>query len=121
MWSPTAIWTPAWPTRALAWGFPSPGFSRWRKGPQGGLDPTSPSSWTSPRRRPTPKADPLQRNPIDDIAGATWCPTDGVLDPHGIAMAFLAEAKRLGAAVRLNAPAQAIANAGSPAAAPSPF
>ncbi|MCM5570356.1 FAD-binding oxidoreductase [Burkholderiaceae bacterium FT117] len=54
---------------------------------------------------------------IDDIAGATWCPADGVLDPHGIAMAFLAEARRLGAAVRLNAPAQAIANAGSPAAA----
>jgi len=53
---------------------------------------------------------------IDDIAGATWCPTDGILDPHGITMAFLARARALGAALRLNAPVEAIANAGSAAA-----
>lgn len=53
---------------------------------------------------------------VDDIAGATWCPTDGILDPHGITMAFLAQAKRLGATLKLNAPVEAIAGAGSAAA-----
>jgi sarcosine oxidase subunit beta len=52
---------------------------------------------------------------IDDIAGATWGPSDGTLDPHGIASAFLAEARRLGASVALDAPVQAIADAGTPA------
>jgi sarcosine oxidase subunit beta len=50
---------------------------------------------------------------VDDIAGATWCPADGIVDPHGITMAFLAEARRLGATLKLNAPVQAIANAGN--------
>lgn len=54
---------------------------------------------------------------IDDIAGATWCAADGILDPHGITMAFLAAARRSGAALRLNAPVRAIAKAGPAGAA----
>jgi len=50
---------------------------------------------------------------VDDIAGATWCPADGIVDPHGITMAYLAEARRLGTTLKLNAPALAIANAGA--------
>ena len=50
---------------------------------------------------------------IDDIAGATWCPADGIIDPHGTAMAFLAAARAHGAVLRLQADVQRIANAGS--------
>lgn len=53
---------------------------------------------------------------IDDIAGATWCPTDGIIDPHGAAMAFLAGARAQGATLKLQADVQRIANAGSPEA-----
>src|SRR5690606_11478090 len=45
---------------------------------------------------------------VDDIAGATWCATDGIIDPHGITMAFLAEARRHGATLRVGTPVQAI-------------
>lgn len=53
---------------------------------------------------------------IDDIAGATWCATDGVIDPHGAAMAFLAGARRHGAVLKTGAGVERIANAGSAAA-----
>jgi sarcosine oxidase subunit beta len=52
---------------------------------------------------------------IDGIAGATWGPQDGIVDPHGITMRFLAEARRHGAMLCLNAPVEAIASAGSAA------
>ena len=32
-----------------------------------------------------------------DLAGATFCPTDGLADPHGVTAAYCAAAKRLGA------------------------
>jgi sarcosine oxidase subunit beta len=50
---------------------------------------------------------------IDDIAGATWCATDGIIDPHGAAMAFLARARANAAVVKLQAEVETIANAGS--------
>lgn len=53
---------------------------------------------------------------LDDIAGATWCAADGIVDPHGITMAFLAQARRLGASVKLATPVLAIEQAGSTAA-----
>lgn len=34
---------------------------------------------------------------VDDLAGATWCATDGVVDPHGICMEYVARARALGA------------------------
>jgi sarcosine oxidase subunit beta len=33
----------------------------------------------------------------DDLAGATFCASDGLADPHGVTAAYLAAAKRLGA------------------------
>jgi sarcosine oxidase subunit beta len=38
---------------------------------------------------------PLLRT--DDLAGATFCATDGLADPHGVTAAYYAAAKRLGA------------------------
>jgi len=53
---------------------------------------------------------------VDDIAGASWCAADGIVDPHGITMAFLSAARRHGASVQLNSPVQAIENGGSASA-----
>jgi sarcosine oxidase, subunit beta len=49
---------------------------------------------------------------VDDIAGASWCASDGIVDPHGITTAFLAQARRLGARLLLKSPVTAIARAG---------
>ncbi|HRO61083.1 MAG TPA: FAD-dependent oxidoreductase [Burkholderiaceae bacterium] len=58
----------------------------------------------------------IVRARIDDVAGATWCASDGIVDPHGITMAFLAEARRHGASIRLNAPVEAIDDGGDASA-----
>ncbi len=45
-------------------------------------------------------ADVARRWPLlatDDLIGATFCPTDGLADPHGVTAAYCAAAKRLGA------------------------
>ena len=34
---------------------------------------------------------------VDDLLGATWCPRDGLGNPHEITQAFVAQARRLGA------------------------
>jgi sarcosine oxidase subunit beta len=51
---------------------------------------------------------------LEGIAGATWCASDGIVDPHGITMHFLSEARRLGARLLLDAPVEAIVEAGVP-------
>ena len=38
-----------------------------------------------------------------DLAGATFCATDGLADPHGVTAAYFAAAKRLGAAFEFEA------------------
>ncbi len=57
--------------------------------------------------------DPVQAARIvafdaDGIAGATWCPTDGFVDPHGITLSWLAQARALGVATLFGQPVQAI-------------
>lgn len=34
---------------------------------------------------------------VDELAGATWCGADGVVDPHGICLEYVARARALGA------------------------
>lgn len=46
---------------------------------------------------------------VDGYAGATYCGLDGVVDPHGITMHWLAGARAAGATVRLNCAVRAIA------------
>lgn len=49
---------------------------------------------------------------IEGFAGATWCGLDGYVDPHGITMAWLAQARAAGATLRLNAAIRAIERRG---------
>jgi sarcosine oxidase subunit beta len=45
---------------------------------------------------------------VAGFAGATFCGMDGYVDPHGITMAWLAQARAAGATLRLGAAVQAI-------------
>ncbi|HYF64917.1 MAG TPA: FAD-binding oxidoreductase [Herpetosiphonaceae bacterium] len=49
---------------------------------------------------------------IDDLVGATFCPDDGFVDPHGVAMGYLNRARALGAQLRRECPATGFAIAG---------
>lgn len=45
---------------------------------------------------------------IRGLGGATWCAQDGVVDPHGICLAYAARARTCGASVMLRAGVEAI-------------
>ncbi len=45
---------------------------------------------------PTEAASFIPELNISDLVGATFCPDDGFVDPHGIAMGYLARARELG-------------------------
>uniref|UniRef100_Q01WS4 FAD dependent oxidoreductase n=1 Tax=Solibacter usitatus (strain Ellin6076) TaxID=234267 RepID=Q01WS4_SOLUE len=49
---------------------------------------------------PAEVRDLLPYTRIDGLLGATYCAEDGHCDPHGVAMGYLAAARRLGVAVR---------------------
>jgi sarcosine oxidase subunit beta len=42
---------------------------------------------------------------VDDLLGATFCPTDGYCDPHGVATGYLNRARELGVELRRETPA----------------
>lgn len=42
------------------------------------------------------------------IVGGSWCPLDGLVDPHGLLQGYVARARELGATLRTHAPATAI-------------
>ena len=48
----------------------------------------------------------------DGLGGATWCALDGVVDPHGITMRWLAHARSTGAVVKLNCAVRSIERRG---------
>ena len=48
----------------------------------------------------------------DDLIGATFCPTDGYCDPHGVASGYLNRARDLGARVQCDSPVTAIRRTG---------
>lgn len=48
----------------------------------------------------------------DGFAGATWCGLDGVVDPHGITMRWLAQARSSGTVVKLNCAVRSIERRG---------
>ncbi|MFT4100596.1 MAG: FAD-dependent oxidoreductase [Burkholderiaceae bacterium] len=57
----------------------------------------------------TPEASQaIVRSRIDDLAGATFCPTDGVVDPHGITMTYAQRAREAGAVLHLDRRVDAI-------------
>ena len=45
---------------------------------------------------------------LTDIVGGTWCPRDGLVDPHGLLQGFISNARRLGATLVTGTPAIAI-------------
>jgi sarcosine oxidase subunit beta len=45
---------------------------------------------------------------IRGLGGATWCAQDGIVDPHGICLAYAARARACGAIVMLRAGVEAI-------------
>ncbi len=45
---------------------------------------------------------------VEDCAGATYCGLDGIVDPHGITLHWLARARAAGASLRLNGAVGAI-------------
>ena len=49
---------------------------------------------------------------VQGLRGATWCADDGVVDPHGICMHYVARARALGARVIVNREVMAIARIG---------
>jgi sarcosine oxidase, subunit beta len=49
---------------------------------------------------------------VDDLAGATFCPTDGYCDPHGVATGYLARARELGVRLLRATPATGFDKAG---------
>ena len=46
------------------------------------------------------------------IIGGSWCPTDGLVDPHGLLQGFVTQARRHGATLKTSAAAVAIGAAG---------
>jgi sarcosine oxidase subunit beta len=56
-----------------------------------------------------------QRWPVlrtDDLAGATFCPSDGLADPHGVTEAYFAAARRLGARFEFDCAVTGVRTAG---------
>jgi sarcosine oxidase subunit beta len=49
---------------------------------------------------------------VDDLLGATFCPKDGLCNPHEITQAYMAHAKKQGADVRLATPVTGIERSG---------
>lgn len=49
---------------------------------------------------------------LDGIVGGSWCPLDGLVDPHGLLQGYVAGARRLGATLLTRAPATGIGIAG---------
>lgn len=47
------------------------------------------------------------------LRGATWCPADGVVDPHGICATYAEQARANGARIELRAPVCSIGRAGA--------
>jgi sarcosine oxidase, subunit beta len=45
---------------------------------------------------------------IDGIIGGTWCPLDGLVDPHGLLQGYASHARRLGASLLTNSRATSI-------------
>jgi sarcosine oxidase subunit beta len=45
---------------------------------------------------------------LSDIIGGTWCPRDGLVDPNGLLLGFVSQARRLGATLVTKAAATAI-------------
>jgi sarcosine oxidase subunit beta len=45
---------------------------------------------------------------LDGIIGGSWCPLDGLVDPHGLLQGYVANARRLGATMRSGARATGI-------------
>src|SRR5690242_4217585 len=37
---------------------------------------------------------------VEGIIGGTWCPADGLVDPHGLLQGFISNARRLGVSLR---------------------
>lgn len=85
---------------------------------------TSPESWQAMQRHaalqqslgiPTQLLSPVeakQRVPqlvVDDVLGATFCPTDGYTDPPAMTQALAYEAQALGVSIREHTPVSAIA------------
>jgi sarcosine oxidase subunit beta len=50
---------------------------------------------------------------VDDLLGGTFCPTDGLCNPHEITQAYVAGARRLGVEFRFGDAATGLAKAGS--------
>lgn len=40
---------------------------------------------------------------LDGVIGGTWCPRDGLVDPHGLLQGYVAGARRFGASLETNA------------------
>jgi sarcosine oxidase subunit beta len=49
---------------------------------------------------------------VDDVVGATFCPTDGLCSPHEITQAYVAKARAAGARFRFSEPALGLARDG---------
>jgi sarcosine oxidase, subunit beta len=49
---------------------------------------------------------------LDGIIGGSWCPLDGLVDPHGLLQGYIANARRLGAARHTGARVTAIESRG---------
>ena len=45
---------------------------------------------------------------VNGIIGGTWCPADGLVDPHGLLQGFVSNARRLGATLRTGARVEAV-------------
>ena len=45
---------------------------------------------------------------VAGIIGGSWCPADGLVDPHGLLQGYVTQARRLGATLETSAPATAI-------------
>ncbi|HEX8945432.1 MAG TPA: FAD-binding oxidoreductase [Gemmatimonadaceae bacterium] len=45
---------------------------------------------------------------LSGIVGGTWCPRDGLVDPHGLLQGYVSHARALGVALHTRAPATAI-------------
>jgi sarcosine oxidase subunit beta len=45
---------------------------------------------------------------LRDIIGASWCPIDGLVDPHGLLQGYVSGARRLGATLLTESPATAL-------------
>lgn len=45
---------------------------------------------------------------LTGIIGGTWCPADGLVDPHGLLQGYISNARRLGATLRTGARVEAV-------------